>query len=320
MRRRILMTALLFIACTFSLTASAREAKQPTPIGWIYVKSGSLTLLPRMGPIKGKASKVLQGTLVPVFDLKEKGGAKWARVRTLSLAAAALQDGWVDSTETTLLPPEAYPPDAELLKLVGGAYLDDITAAHISIARFLVPQGPGAPLLLCYLYGSGLPTAKLVAFAPSQGKYVLGPALDFPASEMNAGITSLEIRDLVGDSRGCIMTHEPFGAGPETHGVNVVIRRIEDDRFLTVWEAPIDSHSLSAFKPKVEILQPPEKNIGAPGTVTTGEVTFRPRANQQDLVWKGKVEFFVFGREKAVDSVNIEKVCTWDGKEFTPLR
>jgi hypothetical protein len=90
--------------------------------------------------------------------------------------------------------------------------------------------------------------------------------------------------------------------------------------FQVVWQAPIEFQNLSQYGPKIQILQPPEKNIGAPGTVTTGEVTFRPIGKGQEPVWKGKVDFFVFGRDNAVDSVKIEKTCPWDGQGFTPLR
>jgi hypothetical protein len=54
--------------------------------------------------------------------------------------------------------------------------------------------------------------------------------------------------------------------------------------------------------------------------VTTGDVTYVANGQGQTPVWKGKVEFFVINREKPLDSVNLEKACPWDGKEFAPLR
>jgi hypothetical protein len=106
----------------------------------------------------------------------------------------------------------------------------------------------------------------------------------------------------------------------QTQVTNLIIRRVDGDKLLTVWQAPLEYRNLSQYSPKVQILQPPERNIGTPGTVTSGEVTYRPQGSGEAPVWKGKVEFFVLGREKALDSVAIEKACPWDGKEFTPLR
>jgi len=137
---------------------------------------------------------------------------------------------------------------------------------------------------------------------------------------MQAGITSLEIRDLAGDGSDWVITKEPFREQARTYGTNLAIRKIVDGAFQTVWQAPIEFHNLSQYRPKMEILQPPEQNIGAPGTVTKGEVTFRSHGKGEEPVWKGKVEFFVFGRDEAVDSVKIEKACPWNGKEFAPLR
>ena len=69
-----------------------------------------------------------------------------------------------------------------------------------------------------------------------------------------------------------------------------------------------------------EVAEPPEENIGAPGTVSRATIEFRERGSVSQPVWKGKVEFYVFGGEKPVQSVSIEKVCPWDGKKFAPLR
>jgi hypothetical protein len=79
-------------------------------------------------------------------------------------------------------------------------------------------------------------------------------------------------------------------------------------------------HNLASFAPKLQILTPPERNIGAPGTVTKGNVEFRSRGRISEPLWKGKVEFFAFGREQPVETVTIEKLCPWDGMIFSPLR
>ena len=137
---------------------------------------------------------------------------------------------------------------------------------------------------------------------------------------MKAGITSLEIRDLVGDGSDFAITKEPFREQAQTYGASLRIRKIAAGQFQDLWQAPIEFRNLSQYSPKMQIFQPPEQNIGALGTVTKGDVTFRPSGKGQEPVWKGKVEFFVIGREKAVDSVNIEKACPWNGQEFAPLR
>jgi hypothetical protein len=277
-------------------------------------------MVARPGLLKGKPEQLSRGSLVPVFNTKRSGGARWAEVRVFRLDTASPQAGWVEVGQNELQPAETYPRDGELLRQLGDPYLDDFTAAHTHVARFLLRQGQNPPILLCYIYADPLPVAKLVAFATSQGKFLLAAARDYPISNIKAGITSLEIRDLLGGGMEFLITREPFQQGPETNGTNLVIRRLEGNQFHTLWQAPVEFHNLSAFTFKIQILQPPEKNIGAPGTVTRGEVTFRPQGSGQEPVWKGKVEFFAFGREQAVDSVTFERECPWEGKEFAPLR
>jgi hypothetical protein len=207
-----------------------------------------------------------------------------------------------------------------LLRLLGAPYLEDFTAEHTDIARFLMRQAQGPPALLCYVVTMPLSMAKLVIFTPSQGKFLPGAVFNVPISGMQAGITSLEIRDLLGDGSDCVITKEPFREQAQTSGANLFIRKIADGQFQILWQAPIEFQNLSQYSPKMTILQPPEQNIGAPGTVTTGEVTFRPNGKGKEPVWKGKVEFFVIDRDKAVDSVKIEKACPWNGQGFAPLR
>jgi hypothetical protein len=219
-----------------------------------------------------------------------------------------------------LKPPESYPPDSEILRLLGDPYIDDLVAEKTYIARFSVRQAQGPAALLCYVLTAPLSMAKLAIFTPSQGKFLPGEAVDISMKDLQPGITSLEIRDLVGDGSDCVIARENFREIEETLGTNLVIRRIVNGQFQVAWQAPIKFKNLSQYNPKMQILQPPEKNIGAPGTVTTAEVTFRSNGKGQEPVWSGKVEFFVIGREKALDFVKIEKACPWDGREFTPLR
>jgi hypothetical protein len=137
---------------------------------------------------------------------------------------------------------------------------------------------------------------------------------------MSPGILSGEVRDLLGDRNECLVTHEPFREGPEALGVNIVIRRLEGGNFRSLWAAPIESRNLGSFPSRLQKLHPLEKNAGAPGTVTKGEVEFQRRGNTYVPVWKGKVEFFAVGQDKPIDEVKLSKACAWDGFEFQPLR
>ncbi len=322
MKTRILV-ALLVVGAFLPWAAAAKERKQtgpPAPIGWLDLHAGSRNFSVPEPDLQKVTRNLARGALLPVFKTKEKRGAKFAQVGALNFGTGSSELGWVEINSSDLKPSESYPLDSELLRLLGAPYLDDFTAEHTDIARFLVRQAQGPPALLCYVLTAPLSMAKLVIFTLSQGKYLPGTALNILISEMKAGITSLEIRDLVGDGSDCIITKEPFREQAQTYGTNVRIRKIADGQFQVLWQAPIEFQNLSQYSSKMEILQPPEQNIGVPGTVTTGDVTFRPSGRGQEPVWKGKVEFFVFGRDKAVDSVNIEKACPWDGQGFAPLR
>jgi len=137
---------------------------------------------------------------------------------------------------------------------------------------------------------------------------------------MNVSLKVLEIRDLVGDGNECLVTREPFDLGLENRGIRIVIRRLEGAELKTLWEAPLERRNLSSYPPKTRLLQPPERNIGEPGTVTTGTVDFLARGGRHEPVWKGKVEFYVVGREAPVNSIAFEKTCAWQGTKFAPLQ
>ncbi len=124
----------------------------------------------------------------------------------------------------------------------------------------------------------------------------------------------------MGDGNDCIITKEMFRNLTDTSGSNLVIRRVVGGQFKTVLQAPLKFKNLSQYNAKMQILQPPVKNIGAPGTVTTADVTYTPTGKGETPVWKGKIEFFVINREKALDSVTIEKTCPWDGNVFASIQ
>jgi len=129
-----------------------------------------------------------------------------------------------------------------------------------------------------------------------------------------------EVRDLLGDGNECLVTKEAFSFGPENHGVKMVIRRIEGNALRTLWEAPLEFRNLASYAAQPRVGQPPEKNIGSPGTVTRGSVEFQARGNLSEPVWRGSIEFYVFGREQPLQKVSVEKLCSWEGTQFAPLQ
>jgi hypothetical protein len=303
------------------LAAKQKPERLPAgPIGWIYLERGATSFTVPGEDLQRNRRHLGWGTICPVFKTNEKHGVQWARIRAFNFDTGRSELGWLKLGEVTMLLPQTYPADADLLRALGDPYLDDFAADHTSIARVLVHQGQAPALLVCYVYTEPLALAKLVVFTPSQGKYVPGHPVDFSINDMKSGITSLEVRDLLGNKNEFVLAREPFRAELQNQGTNFIIRRVEGDKLVSVWQAPVELRNLSQYSPKVQILKPPESNIGAPGTVTTGEVTFRPQGKGEEPVWKGKVEFFVVGRDQPLDSVAIEKACPWDGKEFAPLQ
>lgn len=317
------LMAVLIAVLGFSPVLAAKqkpESLPAAPIGWIYLEKGATNFTVPEEDFRRERPHLAWGTICPVFKTKQKRGGQWARIRAFNFATGLSQLGWLDADPARILPPQTYPVDADLLRALGEPFLDDFAADHTSIARFLVHQGHGPAVLVCYVYTEQLAIAKLVVFTPSQGKYVAGHPVDFSINDMKSGITSLEVRDLLGNKDDCLIAREPFRNELQNQGANLIIRRVVGSGFQTVWQAPVEFRNLSQYRPKMEILEPPESNIGKSGTVTTGDVTFRPQGKGEEPVWKGTVDFFVVGRDKPLDSVTIEKACPWDGKEFKPLR
>ncbi|MGO8813283.1 MAG: hypothetical protein ACLQVG_01265 [Terriglobia bacterium] len=321
--RTLILVALLVAGSALPWIATAKEKNPTGPrpvIGWLSLQGDSRNLLVPGSDLQRVNRKLTRGLLLPVFKTKQDHGKELAQVGAFNLNAGSSDLGWVEIQSSELMPPGSYPVDDELLRSLGDPYLEDFNAEHTDISRYLVRRVDGPPALLCYVVTMPLSMAKLVAFMPHEGKFLPGAALNIPISEMQAGMTSLEIRDLLGDGSDCVVTKEPFREQADTYGSNLIIRRIVSGQFQILWQAPVQFQNLSQYAPKMQILQPPEKNIGRPGTVTTGEVTFRASGKGQEPVWKGKVEFFVIGRDRAVDSVNIDKACAWNGQAFAPLQ
>jgi hypothetical protein len=301
-------------------TGPAKEKKPPEPIGWCVSKVDKLEVTPKPAGRKKTLADLGRGSLLEAYEVKQKAGRSWTRVRAVDPAKLTAEMGWIDSSRVETLPPSQFPKDGELLKLIGGPYLDDFAAAHTSIARYLVGREGGDPLLVCFLGSPIFPTARLQVFTRTQSGLTLGPYLEFPFADLQSSIHYIEVRDLLGDGNECVITHHFFSIGPEHRGVSLVIRRISSGGFRILWEAPVELRNLAAYPPQILVLSPPEENIGRAGTVTKGEVTFHRRGKVSEPVWKGKVEFYAVGREEPVQTLPIEKVCAWDGSKFAPLK
>jgi hypothetical protein len=301
-------------------TLPAKEREHAQPIAWCYVQKGPLELAQKAIGRRASSLSLGRGALVPVLRMDSKNGRERALVRFTDLSTLNPVEGWVDSSQAEIVAIDRFPRDEELLRQLGREYLDDFTASKAKVARWLVQEGNSGAVLVCLVASVALPVSRLVAFLPAQGNFTRGPWLEFPFSDMAPGIISVEARDLLGDGIECLITHEPFRKGPQSLGVNIVIRRLERGNFRTLWTAPLESRNLGFFPSEPQILHPLEKNVGAPGTVTKGEVEFQPRANMYIPVWKATVEFYAVGQDKPLNSVNVTKTCAWNGSEFEPLQ
>jgi hypothetical protein len=321
MRLRTQIPILTLLAATLVSVASvAKEKEQPKPVNWVYAPTSPVEVRKKASSGAQSLVRLERGALLPVFELKRKGRTTWARVRGVDPAVLTASPGWVDTTRLEMLPADRFPPDAELLKALGGTYIEDFTAERVVIARFLARRAGRDPLLVCLLGSPAFPTSRLQVFLRASGKPAPGPFREFAFADMRTGIIRMELRDLLGDGDDLLLTREPFRLGLKNEGVDLVIQRIEDDGFKTLWKAPLEFHNLASFPPKPQMLEPPERNIGLPGTVTQGSVEFRTRGRLSEPYWKGKVELHVIGREQPLETQKIEKLCAWDGTKFAPLQ
>jgi hypothetical protein len=311
-------TAWLFAIFVLAASAPAKQ-KGPTQTAWALVVKGPVEVYPKSSPGKKVLARLGSGALVAAFKTQRSGGGEWTQVRVVVPATLEVTMGWAESSRLETVPLDRFPADAELEKVLGGVYLEDVNARYTQIARFLMRLGRQEPALVCYIGSTFLPRTRLQVFETSGGNWVAGPYLEFLSSQIQTGVTAIEVRDLLGDGNECLVTHEPFAETFGTSGVNLVIRRIEAGKFKTLWQAPLELRNLTSFPPQIKVLDPPEKNIGAPGTITTGKVDFQKAGRVSEPVWKGKVEFHIPGREKPVNEVSVEKVCKWNGSEFVSL-
>lgn len=320
MMLRLTLASLILVECASGSNAIAKESKAPDPARWCFAAQAPLEVLAKPGDKRKPLLTLGPGALIAGFDSKNSRDHTWIRVMAIDPGKVEPVAGWVDSARVQVLPLGQFPLDKEILKLAGGVFLEDFAAANAAIARYLLRAPDREPALLCYLGSAVLPQTRLQLFTRRQGKLTAGAYIELPFSEMHTAITRLEIRDLLGDGNDCLITHEPYRVGPQNSGVNVVIRRLEGGAFKTLGQIPLEARNLAAYPPKLQILEPTELNIGRPGTDTKGAVEFGARGALTDIVWKGKVNFHVLGREEPVETLSLEMTWSWDGTRFSPRR
>jgi hypothetical protein len=321
MKANLLFAFFLTTHFLIAVCGNATDKKAASPKGWAHAMHG-VDLEVRSGASQRRqpALHVGRGALLAALEVQSHGNKQLTRVLAVNPATFEAVTGWVDSSQIEIEPLDHYPSDEELLNQLGGPYLEDVIAESTKVDRYVVRQGRQSVALVCYLGSPLLPHSRLQVLQNVSGKFMPGPYLEFASSEMESGITGLEVLDLVGDGNEFLVTHEPFALQHDDSGVNIVIRRIEGDSLKTLWQAPLEFRNLASYPPQREIIKPFEKNIGAPGTVTTGDVDFRRRGALSEPAWKGKVEFYVLGREQPMETVAIEKLCAWDGSQFAALQ
>ena len=301
-------------------TLAAKESRPRQPVAWCYVQKGPLEVIRRLAGRKTLSLSVGAGVLLPVMRTESTSGRVRALVRTTALDTLASADGWADASKAQIFPLDRFPSDEEILRELNLEAASGSAAPEPAVVRWLVKQGGSGAALVCFVASAGLPESRLVAFLPLGGKYVRGPELEFSFSDMSPGIVSGEVRDLVGDGVECLITREPFRKGPENLGLNMVIRRLQQGEFLTLWTAPLKSRNLGSFPREIQKLEPPEKNVGMPGTVTSAEVEFLASGKIYSPVWKATIGFFRVGQDRPVNSIQVSKACAWNGSKFEPVQ
>jgi hypothetical protein len=314
-RANLILLAVLAVA-----GGAVAADKGPVQAAWALVVKGPVDVYPKSSHGKKVLAHLSARTLLPTFKTKTAGGRGWTQVRVRTPGTLEVKMGWTESSRLELLPLDRFPSDSDLETLLGGEYLQDVNARYTQIARFLVRLGGGKTALVCYVGSIFIPHTRLQVFEQQDGKWAAGPFLEFLSSQMQTGVTQIEVRDLLGDGNECLITHEPFAQTFGTSGVNLVIRRVEAGQFQTLWQAPLELRNLTSFARTTKVLDPPVENIGAPGTVTTGSVDYQTDGSISEPVWKGKVEFHIPGREEPINTLSVEKVCKWNGSEFAPLK
>lgn len=318
--KRILSIAIALLIVSAAFAVPRRKHKKAISIGWAYAARAAVPVLPKPGDTKSKLPDLERGSLAHLMQEKHTKGEDWWKVAAINPATLLPFEGWARASSLTDLPDSRFPADSDLLTKMGQPFLDDFVASHTVLARFLVRRAGQKPLLLCYAESRVLPQARLQVFRETNNGWVAGPSLNFAFAEMDSPVTRIEIRDLFGNHDECVVTTEVGGAGVGASLRQMLIRRITGDSFQTLWKAPLKMSELDSYPAQIKVLSPPVRNIGRPGTVTIGTVSFEPEKGVNVPVWSGKVKFFAIGRDKPVKTISVHKTCSWTGDRFEPLR
>ncbi len=319
--RKFPSLASLLLFGSFVLVAPVLARKPAQPLAWTYNGTASAPVLAKPGNAKAKKrGEFERGALAELMEEKSSKGEAWWEVRFVNPETLLAVEGWVKARGLTQIPYDRYPSDSDLLTKMGAPYLEDFVASHTVIARYLMHQGPGNPMLIGYVGSRVLPQARLQIFREAAGEWNAGPHLEFSYVDMSSPLTKIEVGDLFGNQHECLISTEKSEPGPGATLTREVIRNVAGESIQTLWDAPTQWSALGSYPAKMDVLSPPVMNIGRPGTVTTGKVTFQSQSGTEDPVWDGKVDFFVLGRKKPVQTVPIHKVCLWTGEQFEPLR
>ncbi len=312
----------LFLILAIPLAATpghgqARNPLKPDPIKWCYVKKPGTVARTKPGGSEKEISKLTRGTLLPAYESKQSGNVEWLKVVVVDLALMTPRAGWVNAGEVEGMEATLFPDDDKVLALSGSPFVEDFAAENTAISRLLVQTKDAGQVLICYMGTEVLPQTRLQLFSKSGTRFKAGPSLDFPFSEMKSPVAGLEARDLAGDGNEFLITREPYASGPQSFGMNLLIRKIEQGNLKVVGKIPVSAHNFDSYPPRLDIAEPDEANIGRPGTDTKGEIEFRTHGALTDIAWKGEIKFYALGREKPLETISVERVWSWNGVQFS---
>ncbi len=308
------------VAALVLLAPVAEAGKKPQLVGWGYAAGGPVEVYDRLSFHPNLIRALGRGALFGIYAEKEKGGKSWTEIMTVKPSTLEETLGWVESSQLKVFPAGRFPADADLFLLAGPPFTDDTVAASTAVTRLLLQRSSGDPVLVYLFESSGLANLRLQFMTAASEGYAAGPYLEFPNAEMRSPFSDLETKDAVGDGNECLISHESFSLGAQNQGVRMAVRRFEGGAIKTLWTAPLEYTNLSSYDPQPHKLAPPEKNVGAPGTVTNATVDFATNNGKPEIIWSATIEFHIFGREKPVDTLKVEKHCKWTGDRFEPIQ
>ncbi len=322
MLRKSVLTALMGVAWVCGAAAGGVQGKEaPDLLGWAYVKAPGVKIERKRKPTRQPLLTLGRGAVLPVFRIAGKKGARWFQVLGVDLEEQSPVRGWVAEENTKLWPVEAMPLAEALLVHFGRPFLEDRIAQTTHVARYVWSSEGAGRNLIAVAASPRLPSPVAKIFKKQGSGWALAlpqfPSPNF-SDDGGIGLRFLEVRDLAGDGRECVITQEPFRRIPGIEGVRLVVRRLGNGGLRSVWEVPREVSNCGSFPAEVQIKRPLALNIGAPGTAVNGEITFVeiPQGGML-LEWEGEIEFYLVGREAPVETVRLKKVFRWDGESFT---